>query len=125
MLGDVLLNPMMEDQQALLALDQKWRKLEDNVIKLRNSLRHWQQWEIEYESMVGHLFHALVIVILCAPFHRQSCLTSRLIFSCESISFGTLLDARLLSDDYFVERTAVRSWTSLLSERPSKFGARY
>ncbi|KAL9102740.1 MAG: hypothetical protein Q9163_002137 [Psora crenata] len=46
---------MTENSDNLVALEQSRLELEQNVSKLRASLRHWQQWEIEYESMKEEL----------------------------------------------------------------------
>ena len=43
----------MASPDNLSDVESKRRELELNVSKLRASLRHWQQWEIEYEGMVG------------------------------------------------------------------------
>ena len=34
-----------------MSLDQKREELADNVAKLRDSLKHWQTWEAEYEAL--------------------------------------------------------------------------
>ena len=41
----------MEQRDSLDKLEKRRLQLEENVAKLRKSLRHWQQWEIEYEGM--------------------------------------------------------------------------
>ncbi|KAL9127424.1 MAG: hypothetical protein Q9217_003693 [Psora testacea] len=40
---------------SLVDLEKRRAQLEENVTKLRTSLRHWQQWEIEYEGMKEEL----------------------------------------------------------------------
>ena len=42
---------MTSDNDSLLDLERYRSQLEDNVAKLRASLRHWQTWEFEYEGM--------------------------------------------------------------------------
>ena len=37
------------------AAEKKRKDLEDNVTKLRESLRHWQTWEAEYEGLKEEL----------------------------------------------------------------------
>ena len=41
----------MDPQDSLSDLERKREQLEANVSKLRASLKHWQNWEIEYEGM--------------------------------------------------------------------------
>ncbi|KAG8533214.1 uncharacterized protein KY384_001997 [Bacidia gigantensis] len=41
----------MDPREHLVDVEKKRLQLEKNVANLRASLRHWQQWEIEYESM--------------------------------------------------------------------------
>ena len=38
-------------RDSFVDLERHRLQLEQNVSKLRASLRHWQQWELEYESM--------------------------------------------------------------------------
>ena len=38
-------------RDSLVDLERYRLQLEQNVAKLRASLRHWQTWEIEYEGM--------------------------------------------------------------------------
>ena len=38
-------------RDSLADLDRYRLQLEENIKKLRASLRHWQTWEIEYEGM--------------------------------------------------------------------------
>ena len=45
----------MEERNSLVDLERRRLQLEENVAKLRKSLQHWQQWEIEYESMKEEL----------------------------------------------------------------------
>ena len=40
-----------KSRDSLADLDRYRLKLEQNITKLRASLRHWQTWEIEYEGM--------------------------------------------------------------------------
>ena len=46
---------MVEDDRkvrdSLADLERYRLQLEENIKKLRASLRHWQTWEIEYEGM--------------------------------------------------------------------------
>ena len=46
---------MLEDgrkvRDSLVDLERYRLQLEENISKLRASLRHWQTWEIEYEGM--------------------------------------------------------------------------
>ena len=39
------------DDSGLLQVEQQRRELEDNISKLRKSLKHWRTWEIEYEGL--------------------------------------------------------------------------
>ena len=41
----------VEVRDSLADLERYRLQLEQNVTKLRTSLRHWQTWEIEYEGM--------------------------------------------------------------------------
>ena len=45
----------MESRDSLSDLERKREQLEVNVNKLRASLKHWQDWEIEYEGMKEEL----------------------------------------------------------------------
>ena len=38
-------------RDSFVDLERHRLQLEQNVSKLRASLRHWQQWELEYEGM--------------------------------------------------------------------------
>lgn len=38
-------------RDSFVDLERHRLQLEQNVAKLRASLRHWQQWELEYEGM--------------------------------------------------------------------------
>ena len=38
-------------RDSFVDLERRRLQLEQNVSKLRASLRHWQQWELEYEGM--------------------------------------------------------------------------
>ena len=38
-------------RDSLVDLERYRLQLEENIKKLRASLRHWQTWEIEYEGM--------------------------------------------------------------------------
>lgn len=42
---------MAKDLNSFFSLEMKRAELERNVAKLQATLRHWQQWEIEYEGM--------------------------------------------------------------------------
>ncbi|KAL9635696.1 MAG: hypothetical protein Q9164_003293, partial [Protoblastenia rupestris] len=42
---------MAEHEINLKITEDSRLRLEENIAKLRASLRHWQQWEIEYEGM--------------------------------------------------------------------------
>ena len=50
---------MVEDDKkvrdSLADLERYRLQLEENIKKLRASLRHWQTWEIEYEGMKEEL----------------------------------------------------------------------
>lgn len=39
------------DQSGLVKVDQQLATLEENIVKLKASLRHWQTWEIDYEGL--------------------------------------------------------------------------
>ena len=38
-------------RDSFVDLERHRLQLEQNISKLRASLRHWQQWELEYEGM--------------------------------------------------------------------------
>ena len=42
---------MANHEERLYKLEKRRIELQENVAKLQASLRHWQAWEIEYESM--------------------------------------------------------------------------
>ena len=42
---------MADIRDSFVDLERHRLQLEQNVSKLRASLRHWQQWELEYEGM--------------------------------------------------------------------------
>ena len=42
---------MTEVRDSFVDLERHRMQLEQNIAKLQASLRHWQQWEIEYEGM--------------------------------------------------------------------------
>ena len=46
---------MITGRDSLADLEKRRLQLEQNVAKLRKSLRHWQQWEVEYEGMKEEL----------------------------------------------------------------------
>jgi unconventional prefoldin RPB5 interactor 1 len=45
-------------KDSFLDLERHWQLLEDNVEKLRKSLRHWQTWEAEYEGLKEEILAA-------------------------------------------------------------------
>ena len=47
----------MSERDTLADLERRRLQLEENVAKLRKSLRHWQQWEVEYEGMKEELLN--------------------------------------------------------------------
>ena len=52
-------------QDTVMNVEQRRLELEENVKKLQASLRHWQQWEIEYEGMVSSF---LIRTLSSTPF---------------------------------------------------------
>ena len=50
-----MLETRMNMRDSLADLERYRLQLEQNVAKLRDSLRYWQTWEIEYEAMKEEL----------------------------------------------------------------------
>ena len=48
---------MTSTKDSLAELERYRLQLEETVAKLRNSLRHWQTWEAEYEGMKEEIHH--------------------------------------------------------------------
>lgn len=45
-------------KDSFLDLERHWQLLEENIDKLRRSLRHWQTWEAEYEGLKEEIIAA-------------------------------------------------------------------
>jgi unconventional prefoldin RPB5 interactor 1 len=48
----------MNVKDSLVDLERHRLRLEENLVKLRQSLRHWQTWEAEYEGLKEEILAA-------------------------------------------------------------------
>ena len=70
-------------RDSLVDLEKYRLQLEQNVIKLQASLRHWQTWEIEYEGMKEEILELGEV---------HSC--SDLVYDITAVSLGTQVSSK-------------------------------
>lgn len=70
-------------RDSLVDLEKYRLQLEQNVIKLQASLRHWQTWEIEYEGMKEEILELGEV---------HSC--SDLVYEVTAITLGTQVSSK-------------------------------